>query len=127
LKDRFKVSVEPLQPIILSNRSVRSRPPKKKRNFGPALWKLGLCGALCFLVVGVYQFTLSPYVMLAKQRNETARLDESLSQAQKTRSDLKWQIHRLQTGDELKVQARKNGYLEPGEELLRLTPPDKNP
>ena len=94
-----------------------------ERGLEPA--QLGL--ALTVLLVGVLFVAVLPTPTWLQQRDDTARLEAELAEVQAERAEVAAEIERLGTDAEIEAQARRNGYVKPGEEAYNILPSPVDP
>lgn len=63
-----------------------------------------------------------PHRQATRVQAENQKLREQLLRVQKSVQDLQVRTHLLQTGDGREIEARRNGWLAPGEVRLILVP-----
>lgn len=83
--------------------------------------------ALTVLLVGVLFVAVLPTPTFLEQRSDTARLESELSELEAERSEIQAEIDRLGTDSEIEAQARRNGYVQPGEEAYNILPTPIDP
>jgi cell division protein FtsB len=83
--------------------------------------------ALTVLLVGVIFVAVLPTPTWLQQRDDTARLEAELAEVQAERAEVAAEIDRLGTDAEIEAQARRNGYVRPGEEAYNILPSPVEP
>jgi cell division protein FtsB len=83
--------------------------------------------ALTVLLVGVTFVAVLPTPTFFQQRSDTARLEAELAEVQAERAEVQADIERLGTESEIEAQARRNGYVRPGEEAYNILPTAVDP
>ena len=107
-----------LQPIIITN---RRRRPRRRWRIGRWLWRVAGVAAVAGLAVLVVSKAAQPYAMRHRQKLETLRLNQALAQAREQNTALKHQIQLLQSGAGMELEARRLGYIQPGEVPLQIS------
>ena len=98
---------------------------RKLRSRRRARLMVGL--ALTVLLVGVVFVVVLPTPTWLQQRDDTARLEAELAEVQADRAAVAAEIERLGTDSEIEAQARRNGYVQPGEEAYNILPSPVEP
>ena len=102
----------------------RRRPPEPSR-FTRSPLLIGV--ALSVILVGVLFAVAMPVPTRLKQRRDTARLEAELAEVQSERAGITAELERLGTDSEIEAQARRNGYVRPGEEAYNILPSPVDP
>jgi cell division protein FtsB len=83
--------------------------------------------AVTVLLVGVLFVAVLPTSTFFDQRSETERLEAELAELEAERAAIGAEIDRLGTDSEIEAQARRNGYVQPGEEAYNILPTPIDP
>lgn len=83
--------------------------------------------AVSVLLLGVLIVAVLPTSTFLDQRSETERLEAELAEIGAERAALGTEIERLGTDSEIEAQARRNGYVRPGEEAYNVLPTPIDP
>lgn len=83
--------------------------------------------AVTVLLVGVLFVAVLPTPTFLQQRSDTNRLDTELAEIQAERAEVQAEIDRLGTDAEIEAQARRSGYVQPGEEAYNVLPTPIDP
>jgi cell division protein FtsB len=107
------------------SRTATSDVARRQRSRRRARLMVGL--ALTVLLVGVLFVAVLPTPTWLQQRDDTARLEAELAEVQAERAEVAAEIERLGTDAEIEAQARRNGYVKPGEEAYNILPSPVDP
>lgn len=83
--------------------------------------------AVSVLLVGVLIVAVLPTSTFFEQRSTTERLEGELAEIEAERAALGADVERLGTDSEVEAQARRNGYVQPGEEAYNVLPTPIDP
>lgn len=83
--------------------------------------------AVTVLLVGVLFVAVLPTSTFLDQRSDTDRLEAELAEIEAERAAVADEIERLGTDSEIEAQARRNGYVQPGEEAYNVLPTPIDP
>ena len=78
--------------------------------------------AVTVLLVGVLFVAVLPTPTFLEQRSDTERLEAELAEIQTERAAVRSEVDRLGTDAEVEAQARRSGYVQPGEEAFNVLP-----
>jgi cell division protein FtsB len=82
---------------------------------------------LSVLLLGVLIVAVLPTSTFLEQRSETRELEAQLAEIEAERAALAAEMDRLGTDSEIEAQARRNGYVRPGEEAYNILPTPIDP
>lgn len=83
--------------------------------------------AVTVLLVGVLFVAVLPTSTFLDQRSDTSRLEAELAEIEAERATIAAEIERFGTDSEIEAQARRNGYVRPGEEAYNVLPTPIDP
>lgn len=77
--------------------------------------------------MGVIFVAVLPAPTFFEQRSDSADLEVELAEVKAERAAVRAELDRLGTDSEIEAQARRNGYVRPGEEAYNILPASVEP
>lgn len=112
------------KPILVRERKRRPRDPRRPLR---TLWRFGMRAAIASLTGCVMLAIARPFVLAYQTKAELGRLQAMEAELEVQNAALRQRIHFLNTPTGIEIEARRLGWVRPGEIPIQILPPATSP